>query len=84
MERAIELMRSPSHSSFDRFMGQYYFFPHFLVQEACDVTCRPEAKGFADLNIMPVSWGQKAHELVLSLTHDYNQHSETRREDMNA
>jgi NADH dehydrogenase (ubiquinone) 1 alpha subcomplex subunit 9 len=57
LERFIEMMRSPSHSSFDRYMAQYYFYPHFMTQEAVDVVCRPEAKGFADLDIMPVSLG---------------------------
>lgn len=71
-ERALDLMRSPSHSSWDRYLGQYYFYPHFMTLEACDVLCRPEAKGFKELNILPVSLGQKAHELVLQLNVDYN------------
>lgn len=57
MERALELMRSPSHSSWDRFMGQYYFYPHFMTLEACDVLCRPGSQGFKELNILPVSLG---------------------------
>lgn len=65
-------MRSPLISSIERYWGQLYMKPHFLIEEACNVVCRKDAKGFADLHITPVSFGQKVPNLVENVTWEWN------------
>jgi len=59
-------------------------FPHFMIEEALNVTCRKDAKGFKDLHILPVSFGQKVNELVSNVSWEWNSLDETRRETENA
>ena len=51
--------------------------------EAQDLVCNPENKGFADLKIKPVSFGQKAHEYINDIIWMYNTHDITKRESAN-
>lgn len=73
-------MRSPIISSFETYMMHPYLYPHLLIEEACDMLTRKDAKGFKDLHMMPVSFGQKVVNLVENVTWQWNDHSETRRE----
>ena len=68
LEKATSLMRSPLISSFERYYADIYLKPHFLIEEALNVVCRKDAKGFKDLHMTPISFGQKVPELVQNIT----------------
>ena len=54
-----------------------------MTIEAQDLVVNPQNKGFADLHIKPVSFGQKAQEYVGEIYWLYNSHEETKREAAN-
>lgn len=51
-----------------------------MTAEAQDLICNPQNKGFADLNIKPIAFGQKAHEYVNEVYWLYNHHEVTKRD----
>lgn len=61
-----------------------WLYPEFMTIEAQDLICNPQNKGFLDLNIKPVSFGQKVHEYAQDITWLYNSHDETKRETANS
>ena len=65
-------------------MAKYWMYPEWVSQEAIDVTCDPEALGFADLSVTPVAFGQKSHQFVNDIYWAWNQNTETNREAINA
>jgi hypothetical protein len=54
-----------------------------FTQEAQELIVNPNNKGFEDLFIKPVSFGQKAHEYVNEIYWMYNSQDETKRESAN-
>jgi len=58
--------------------------PEFMTIEAQELVCSPGSKGYADLNIKPISFGHKAHELIQEITWMYNSHEENKRDSGNA
>ena len=58
--------------------------PEFMTMEAQELVVAPNSKGYADLNIKPISFGHKAHELVQEIVWMYNSHDETKRDAGNA
>lgn len=77
-------MRSPLISSLETYLIHPYMYPHFLIEEACNAVVRKDAKGFKDLHIKPVSFGQKVVNLVENVAWEWNSHDETRRETANS
>jgi hypothetical protein len=60
-----------------------WMYPEWITSESIDVTVNPNAKGFQDLMIQPVSFGHKAHELVNDVYWAYNSNETTKREKLN-
>lgn len=58
-------------------MGRYWMFPEFMIGEHVDVTVNPDAKGFEDLCIKPISFGHKCKDYVSDIYWSYNTHGET-------
>ena len=54
-----------------------------MTLEAQDLICNPQNKGFADLFIKPVSFGQKVPEYVNDIYWMYNAHEVTKKESAN-
>ncbi len=54
-----------------------------MTIEAQDLLVNPNNKGFADLNIMPVSFGKKVTEYVQDVYWLYNAQDVTKREGAN-
>lgn len=54
-----------------------------MTTEAQDLVCNPQNKGFEDLYIKPVSFGQKVHEYVNDVYWAYNAQEVTKRESAN-
>lgn len=83
LEVAMEWMHSWKLSSVYRYFGKYWMYPEFLIGEHVDVTVNPDAKGFKDLYIKPVSFGHKAKEYVNDVYWSYNYHQENTSDGMN-
>jgi hypothetical protein len=49
-----------------------------MTAEAQDLVVNPHAKGFADLHIKPIAFGQKVHEYVNEINWLYNAHDSTK------
>ena len=79
MYKNYSLLTSPYRKLF-----RYWLTPEFMTQEAQNLTCNPDAKGFSDLNITPISFGHKAHELVQEITWMYGSHEVTKRDAANS
>lgn len=54
--------------------------PEHMTVESQTLIVNPAAKGFDDLNIHPISFGHKAHELVAEVTWLYGSHDVTKRD----
>ena len=54
-----------------------------MTIESQTLKANPDNKGFSDLNITPISFGHKAHELVQEITWLYNSHDVTKRDSAN-
>lgn len=64
LEIAMEWMHSPKLSSFHRYAGKYWMYPEILMNETIDIVANPDEKGFADLNIVPISFASNVKEYV--------------------
>jgi len=58
--------------SFYRQLFRTWLYPEFMTTEAQDLVVNPQNKGFADLYIKPVSFGQKVVEYVNDIYWLYN------------
>jgi len=58
--------------------------PEFMTIESQELVVNPQNKGFADLNITPVSFGHKSHELVNEITWMYGSRDVSKRDTMNS
>ena len=83
LEDAYEYFHYKWWQSFYRQLFRTWLYPEFFTVEAQDLVCNPENKGFADLKIKPVSFGQKAHEYINDIIWMYNTHDITKRESAN-
>lgn len=83
LELIYEMMHRPWYSSFYRQMFRPWLYPEFINLESQELLADPNNKGFADLQIKPVSFGAKAHELVNEVYWLYNAHDVTKRESAN-
>ena len=84
LEDVYELYHYKWWQSFYRQMFRTWLSPEFFLQESVDLVCNPANKGFEDLHIKPVSFGQKAHEHVNEIYWLYNSHEESMRDRMNS
>lgn len=54
-----------------------------MTTESQDLICNPQNKGFADLHIKPVSFGQKVQEYVNDVYWLYNAQEVTKQQSAN-
>lgn len=64
METVMEWAQSPQGTSFYNYMGKYWMYPEFMINETIDITTNPDEKSFADLNIKPISFASVAKTYV--------------------
>jgi hypothetical protein len=55
-----------------------------MTIEAQDLVVNPDNKGFADLHIKPVSFGQRSADYVADITWLYNSQESTKKEGANS
>lgn len=55
-----------------------------MTIEAQELKVNPNNKGYADLNVKPISFGHKSHEVIQEITWMYNTHEVTKRDSANA
>ena len=84
LEDAYEYYHYKWWQSFYRQMFRTWLTPEFMTVEGQNLVCNPANKGFKDLYIQPISFGQKAHEYVNEVYWLYNAHKVTKRETANA
>ena len=84
LEEAIKYKQYPWWSSPYRKLFRYWLTPEFLTIESQTLKANPQNLGFADLNIKPISFGHKAHELIQEINWMYNSHEENKRDSANA
>jgi len=63
-EKAIEYKQYPSFISPYRKLFRIWLTPEFMTIEAQNLETNKDNKSFSDLNITPISFGHKAHELI--------------------
>ena len=83
LEDAYEMYYYKWYQSFYRQLFRTWLFPEFMTTEAQDLIVNPLNKGFADLHIKPVSFGQKVPEYVNDIYWAYNAHEITKKESAN-
>jgi NADH dehydrogenase (ubiquinone) 1 alpha subcomplex subunit 9 len=64
LEQAYEYKQYPWWCSPYRKIFRAWLNPEFLTIESQKLVVNPSNKGFADLNITPISFGHKSHELI--------------------
>jgi hypothetical protein len=64
LEKAFEYYHYSWWQSFYRQLFRTWLTPEFMTIEAQELIANPNAKGFKDLHITPISFGSKAHELI--------------------
>ena len=84
LEDAYTYKQHPWFVSPYRKLFKYWLNPEFMTIESQGLVCNPANKGFEDLNVKPISFGHKAHELCQEITWMYNSHDETKRDSANA
>lgn len=72
LEDAYEYYHYKWWQSFYRQLFRTWLYPEFMTAEAQDLVVNPKNKGFADLYIKPVSFGQKVQEYVNDIYWLYN------------
>jgi hypothetical protein len=72
LEHAYEYYHYKWYQSFYRQLFRGWLTPEWLTIEAQDMVCNPKSKGFEDLHIKPVSFGQKVQEYVSDIYWLYN------------
>lgn len=83
-ELAYEYKHYKWFASFYRQMFRTWLTPEFMTIEAQNLVCNPDNKGFKDLAVRPVAFGQKQHEYVNEVFWMYNSNEITKRESVNA
>jgi NADH dehydrogenase (ubiquinone) 1 alpha subcomplex subunit 9 len=82
-EKALEYYQYGDYLSFYRQLVRTWLYPEWMTLEAQNLVVNPENKGFADLSIKPVSFGQRAEHYVQEIYWLNNLHTETKREEHN-
>lgn len=86
----VPLEKAYEYKQYEWFQSPYkklfkpWLTPEFMTVEAQDLLCDPENMGFADLGILPVSFGHKAHHLVSDVNWMYNSRDVSKRDTANA
>ena len=80
LEVVQEYMRKHRFTNLWRYMGKYWMYPEWIVNECVDITADPDAKGFKDLHVVPVSFGQKSKEYIQDVNYMYNTHEDNPRD----
>ncbi len=83
LEDAYEMKNQNRFLSFYRNFFKHWLGPDFMTHEAQRLICHPEAKGFKDLYIKPISFGTKVHEHVGEIYWFLNHNETTKREAAN-
>jgi len=83
LEDAYDMKYRNRALSLPRYGVSKWLHPEFLTIEAQKLVVDPSKKGFADLYVKPVSFGQKSHEYIAELYWMYNHHFENKREEAN-
>jgi len=83
LEQAYEYKQYPWFVSPYKKIFKQWLNPEFLTIESQTLHVNSENKGFKDLNIVPISFGHKAHELIQEITWMYNTHDVTKRDSAN-
>lgn len=68
LETAYEYYRYPWWVSPYKKLFTAWLRPEFMTVESQNLISNPSNKSFADLNITPISFGHKSHELVSEIT----------------
>jgi len=72
LENAYEYYHYMWFQSFYRQLFRTWLTPEFITQESQNLVCNPQNKNFDDLHIKPISFAQKAPELVNEVYWLYN------------
>ena len=84
LEKAYDYKQYPWWYSPYKHLLRGWLYPEFMTIEAQQLVVNPENKGFEDLNITPISFGHKVHELVNEIYWLYNSHEESKRDTANS
>ena len=84
LEDAYDYYHYKWWQSFYRQMFKMWLNPEFMTCEAQDLIVNPQNKGFADLHIKPVSFGQKVPELISDVYWMYNAQTYTKKDNANS
>ena len=80
LEDSYEYYHYKWYQSFYRQLFRTWLTPEFMTAEAQNLIVNPQAKGFADLCIKPVSFGQKVQEYVNDIYWLYNAQDVTKQQ----
>lgn len=64
LETVMEWAHSPKLSSHYRYIGKYWMYPEFLLNESIDITTNPDEKSFEDLYVKPSAFGINVKQYV--------------------
>ena len=84
LEKAYEYKQYPWYTSPYKKLFKQWLNPEFITIESQNLHVNPANKQFEDLNITPISFGHKAHELIQEISWMYNSHDVTKRDSANA
>lgn len=83
METVLEWSHSPRLSSVYRYVGKYWMYPEFIINESINITTNPDEKSFEDLFIKPVSFGSNVKEYVNDILWANNSASDVHQQSYN-
>ena len=84
LEQAYDYKQYPWFISPYKKLFKQWLVPEFMTIEAQELKVNPQNKGYADLNVKPISFGHKSHEIIQEITWMYNTHEVTKRDAANA
>lgn len=80
LEEVFDMYHKPWYASVYRQLFRQYLKPDIMMNEFFESKVNPANKGFEDLHIKPVSFGQKAQEHINELYWQNNNYDETARQ----
>lgn len=83
LEKAYEIKQHPTLLSPTKHLFRMWLYPEFMANESQELKVQPGSLGFEDLNVVPISFGHKAHEYVQEITWLWNAHETTKRDNAN-
>ena len=84
LEQAYEYKQYNSWMSPYKKLFKLWLNPEFMTVESQNLVVNPDNKGFEDLNIKPISFGHKVHEVVQEVKWLYGARDVTKRDTANA